>query len=38
VRLASPSDLTEVVKPFIFVDPFEADMGMMRSDTNFGTG
>jgi redox-sensitive bicupin YhaK (pirin superfamily) len=31
VRLMSPSDLGEVVKPFVFLDLFEADMGMMRN-------
>lgn len=30
VRLMSPSDLGEVVKPFVFLDLFEADMGQMR--------
>jgi hypothetical protein len=27
VRLMSPSDLGEVLKPFVFLDLFEADMG-----------
>src|SRR5215831_10836674 len=30
VRLMSPSDLGEVVKPFVFLDLFEADMRQMR--------
>lgn len=30
VRLMSPSDLGEVLKPFVFLDLFEADMGRMR--------
>jgi len=30
VRLMSPSDLGEVLKPFVFLDLFEADMGQMR--------
>lgn len=31
VRLMSPSDLGEIVKPFVFLDLFEADMGMMQN-------
>jgi redox-sensitive bicupin YhaK (pirin superfamily) len=30
VRLMSPSDLGEVLKPFVFLDLFEANMGQMR--------
>jgi redox-sensitive bicupin YhaK (pirin superfamily) len=30
VRLMSPSDLGEIVKPFVFLDLFEADMRLMR--------
>ncbi|MBX3501216.1 MAG: pirin family protein [Alphaproteobacteria bacterium] len=30
VRLMSPSDLGEILKPFVFLDLFEADMGGMR--------
>src|SRR5262245_43674124 len=30
VRLMSPSDLGEIVKPFVFLDLFEAGMGQMR--------
>lgn len=30
VRLMSPSDLGEVVKPFVFLDLFEADMRMLQ--------
>jgi redox-sensitive bicupin YhaK (pirin superfamily) len=30
VRLIIPSDLGEVLKPFVFLDLFEADMGQMR--------
>jgi redox-sensitive bicupin YhaK (pirin superfamily) len=30
VRLMSPSDLGAIVKPFVFLDLFEADMGQMR--------
>jgi redox-sensitive bicupin YhaK (pirin superfamily) len=30
VRLMRPSDLGEVVKPFVFLDLFEADMSQMR--------
>jgi redox-sensitive bicupin YhaK (pirin superfamily) len=29
-RLMSPSDLGEALKPFVFLDLFEADMGQMR--------
>lgn len=31
VRLMSPSDLGEVVKPFVFLDLFEVDMALMRN-------
>lgn len=31
VRLMSPSDLGEVVKPFVFLDLFEGDMRMMQN-------
>ncbi|WP_375404696.1 pirin family protein [uncultured Sphingomonas sp.] len=30
VRLMSPSDLGQVLKPFVFLDLFEANMGQMR--------
>jgi hypothetical protein len=28
VRLMSPSDLGEIIKPFVFLDLFHADMGL----------
>lgn len=31
VRLMSPSDLGEIVKPFVFLDLFEGDMRMMQT-------
>jgi len=34
VRLMSPSDLGEVVKPFVFLDLFEGDMRIMQNAMN----